>query len=118
MSKLFFYSILNYREYMKQSIVFKTYSIVLNATFNYIKEKTHQSHNVIGQVTGQVRGHKAGEAGQSHASVILIWTAKILMQTRKKKVTHTYPHTNETLDHDSVPSEANSQLAPRSFCWS
>lgn len=40
----------------------------------------HQSHDVIGQVPGQVRGHKTGKASQSDACVILVRTAEILVE--------------------------------------
>lgn len=41
---------------------------------------THQSHDVIGQVPSQVRGHEAREASESHAGVVLVRTAQILKE--------------------------------------
>lgn len=39
---------------------------------------THQCHDVIGEVPGQVRGHKTREASEGNTCVILVGTAEIL----------------------------------------
>lgn len=46
---------------------------------------THKSHDVIGKVPSQVRGHEAGEASESHASVVLVRTAQILREKKFKR---------------------------------
>lgn len=38
----------------------------------------HQRHDVVGQVSSQIRGHETREAGEGDASVILVGTAEIL----------------------------------------
>lgn len=43
-------------------------------------EWLYQSHDVIGQVTSQVGGHKAGKASQSNAGVVLVGTTEILVR--------------------------------------
>lgn len=43
----------------------------------------HQCHNVIGQVSSQIRGDKTREASEGNTRVILVGTAEIL---RKKKI--------------------------------
>lgn len=45
----------------------------------------HQCHDVVGQVSSQVRGHETRQAGEGNASVILVGTAKILGEEKKKK---------------------------------
>lgn len=44
----------------------------------------HQCHDVVGQVSSQVRGHKTREAGEGYASVVLVGAAEILGDREKK----------------------------------
>lgn len=44
----------------------------------------HQCHDVVGQVSSQVRGHKTREAGEGDASIVLVGAAEILGDRRKK----------------------------------
>lgn len=45
----------------------------------------HQCHDVVGQVSSQIRGHETREAGEGDASVILVGTAEILGDRTKKR---------------------------------
>lgn len=45
----------------------------------------HQCHNVIGQVTSQIRSHKTREASESNTCVILVGAAEILGEKRGEK---------------------------------
>lgn len=45
----------------------------------------HQCHDVVGQVSGQIRGHETREAGEGDASVILVGAAEILGDGTKKR---------------------------------
>lgn len=45
----------------------------------------HQCHNVIGQVTSQIRGHKTREASESNTCVILVGAAEILGEKKGRK---------------------------------
>lgn len=38
----------------------------------------HQCHDVVGQVSGQVRGHETRQAGEGDAGVVLVGAAEIL----------------------------------------
>lgn len=49
----------------------------------------HQCHDVIGQVTSQIRGHKTREASESNTCVILVGAAEILGEKKgRKKFVH------------------------------
>lgn len=45
----------------------------------------HQCHDVIGQVTSQIRGHKTRETSESNTRVILVGAAEILGEKRGEK---------------------------------
>lgn len=47
--------------------------------------RTHQSHNVIGKVPGQVRSHKTRQASEGNTCVILVGTAEILEEKKFKR---------------------------------
>ena len=49
---------------------------------------THQSHDVIGQVPSQVRGHETGKASKGNACVILVRTAEVLEDTIWRTTSH------------------------------
>ena len=46
---------------------------------------THQSHDIISQVPSQIGGHKAGEACERNARVILVGAAEILEERRSER---------------------------------
>lgn len=49
----------------------------------------HQCHDVIGQVTSQIRGHKTRESSESNTCVILVGAAEILGEKKGgKKIVH------------------------------
>lgn len=47
---------------------------------------THESHDVIGQVSSQVRCHKAREACEGNTGIILVGTTQILGGNKWKKI--------------------------------
>ena len=49
---------------------------------------THQSHDVVGQVTSQVRGHETRKASKGNACVILVRTAEVLEDTIQRMTSH------------------------------
>ena len=57
--------------------VYESISIYKDLCSNYI----HQSHDVISQVPGQVRGDETRQPIQSHAGVVHVLTAHVLQMT-------------------------------------
>ena len=60
--------------------LFSRHHVYVYECYSY-QEKTYQSHNIISQIPGQVRGHKTGEAGQGHTSIIHVLTTQVLGET-------------------------------------